>query len=297
MFQRLLICTDFLDGLNRLVNFVDDLAIAGIKQIVFLHVVPLSDSGAISRPDEEKIARAQKQLSVALTQIPAGVEVKVEVQSGQAVDTILRVAKTYGTEVIMLGTQSRTLLTEKILGSTLADLSRRTTIPLLVLRPQLISTYRVKELQLRCRHLFQYLLLPYDGSHPAQYMIKRMQQYGQNSSNLVVERCLVCWVVRDGGRRELPENYLVEQAQAALIPVKAELEKLNMQVAVAVRQGEPIHEILAVAEAEDISAIALSADTLSQRLEWFISSFAGELLRRSWHPILFFPPNEEKRGS
>lgn len=289
MFQRILICTDFADGLGKLVNFVYDLSIGGVRQIVFLHAVPFLESRTVPKIDSEKIAQAQAQLTRDLQQVPEGVEVKVEVESGEAVDVILRTAKNYQTELVILGTQSRDLLTEKLFGSTLVELSRRIKIPLLVLRPQLISTYRSEELRLRCQHLFQHLLLPYNGSQPAKNLLAQVKQSLHSGASRGVEQCLLCWVVRDGGRRGISKEPLLEQARAELLLVKAELESL-VQVDTEVRLGEPIPTILSIANAEDISAIVLTSDAPSQRLEWFITSFAGELLRRSLHPILFFPP-------
>lgn len=290
MFQRILICTEFTDGLHRLVDFVGDLAIAGCQQIVFLHVVPLVDSGIIPKVNEEGVDRAKKRLGRALEQVPEGVEVKVEVESGKAIDTILKVSKAYQTQLIVLGTESRALLTEKLFGSTLVALSRQSKTPLLVLRPQLITTYRNEELRLRCQHLFQYLLLPYNGTPSAKHMLDQVKSYIQASPRPVVERCLLYWVVRESGRRELLTEPLVQQAQETLQAVKAEMEMERLQVDAQVAQGNPLSTILSVAETEDISAIALTSDASSQRLEWFISSFAGELLRSSLHPVLFFPP-------
>lgn len=289
MFQRILICTDFADGLGKLVNFVGDLAIGGIRQIVFLHAVPFLESRTVPKIDSEKIAQAQAKLAKALQQVPEGVEVKVEVESGAAVEVIFRTAQTYQSELVILGTQSRDLLTEKLFGSTLVELTRRSKIPLLVLRPQLISTYRAEELRLRCQHLFQHLLLPYNGSQSAKNMLAQVRRSLQNSTSRGVEQCLLCWVFRDGGRRGISKEPLLEQARAELLLVKAELESL-VQVNTEVRLGEPIPTILSIASTEDISAIVLTSDTSSQHLEWFVTSFAGELLRRSLHPILFFPP-------
>ncbi|NEQ28227.1 MAG: universal stress protein, partial [Microcoleus sp. SIO2G3] len=59
MFERILICTEFADGLSRLVGFIGDFAIAGVKQIVFLHAVPLLESRTIPKVDYSKVEQAQ----------------------------------------------------------------------------------------------------------------------------------------------------------------------------------------------------------------------------------------------
>jgi len=53
MFKRYLICTDLVDGLQRLTAFVPALAQAGGQQLVFTHIVPIWNEGDIPRLDEE----------------------------------------------------------------------------------------------------------------------------------------------------------------------------------------------------------------------------------------------------
>jgi len=290
MFQRILISTDFSDGLYRLAKFVPDLAASGVHQIVFLHNVPLWEEGAIPRVDQKKVDEATQRLSIALKQAPEGVEVKIEVPSGpRPIDTILGTVKKYQSDLILLGTPSRSLLDEKLFGSTAVGCSQRSPVPLMILRPQLISTYTEEELALRCRHLFRYLLIPYDGSDSANYLVEQIKRYARNRPPHSLECCLLCWVVSKDGHRELRESKL-KQARPLLEGVQADLEKLGLQVRIEVRQGEFLAEILDAAVMTDISAIAVSSQNLGKLREWSIPSATGELLRRSWHPIIFFPP-------
>lgn len=289
MFQRVLICTDFSDGLHRLRHFISSLALAGMKQIVFLHAVPLLERGIIPQVDSEKIEQAQTRFAEAIGESPTDVEVKIEVQSGKPVDIILKVAQTYRSQLIILGSQSRSLFTEKLVGSTMATLSRRTPIPLLVLRPQLIYAYTSEELILRCQHLFRSLLLPYNGTQPADYLVQEVKQLAQQQSGRYLQQCNLCWVLEDTGRREIPRKILPQQAEQALSQIKADLEVENLQVEIEVREGYSVTEVLEAAAMGDISAIAVSSGTIGKLQEWLVSSFAAELLRFSWYPILFFP--------
>lgn len=292
MFQRCLICTDFSDSLHRLVHFVPSLAAGGIKQIVFMHSVPLWEEGEIPRVDKEKIQQAHDRLAQAQQDIPPGVEVAVEVVSGRPVETILKAVQTYQTDLILLGTPTRSLLNEKLFGSVTIALCRATTVPVMILRPQLISTYTSEELALRCRHLFRYLLIPYNGTNVANHLVQQLKHHALNQHADSLERCMLCWVVDDAGRRELPKDYQLQQAQETLSQIKADLA-LACHVDIEVRLGEPLTEILEVASNIDISAIAISSDSLGGLLELSVPSFAGELLRRSWYPVLFFPPHHK----
>ncbi|BAZ08618.1 UspA domain-containing protein [Calothrix sp. NIES-4071] len=288
MFQRVLICTDFSDGLHRLAHFIPSLALAGIKQIVFLHVAGLSE-GAIPRVDTEKVEQAKTRLTSAVGEISNSVEVKIEVQSGKPVETILKVAQTHNTQLIILGSQSRDLLTEKLVGSTMSDLSKRTKIPLLVLRPQLIFTYTSEELTLRCQHLFRSLLIPYNGTEVANHLVQQVKNLAQQQSGKFLERCKLCWVLQDSSRREIPRKIQPQQASETLSQIKTDLEAVNLQIETDVLKGHSVSKILEVAGMSDISAIAVSSGTIGKLQEWLVSSFAAELLRHSWFPILFFP--------
>ncbi len=290
MFQSCLICTDFSDGLYRLAELVPSLAAGGIKQVIFLHSVPLWEEGEIPRIDEEAIEKARDRFQTKLKTVPEGVEVKIEVISGRPLDTIPKVAKTHQVDVIITGMPIRSLLQEKLFGSTTAGLAKACTTPLLILRPQLISAYTCEELALRCQHLFQYLLIPYNGSNASKYLVEKVKEYARNRPDNSLKQCMLMWVVDEGGRREVPKDYQLREAQEKIEPIKAELEQLGLQVNTEVRLGNPYEEILDAALEFDISAIAIASDNLGKLIEFPVRSFAGELMRRSWHPILFFPP-------
>ncbi|NJR14977.1 MAG: universal stress protein [Calothrix sp. CSU_2_0] len=293
MFERVLICTDFSDGLYRLTHFVSSLAIAGIKQIVFLHTVPLWEKGVIPRVDSEKVEQAQTRLREAVGKNPTDdIEVKIEVQSGKPVATILKVAQTYQSQLIVVGSQSRSSLTEKVVGSTMVNLSRQTKIPLLIMRPQLISAYTNEELTLRCQHLFRSLLLPYNGSQVANYLVQQVKQLAQQQSGKFLQQCKLCWILENSGRREAPVKILPQQADKTLSQIKADLEAVNLQVETEAREGSSVNTILDMATMADISAIAVSSGTIGKLQEWLISSFTAEILRQSWYPVLFFPSQD-----
>lgn len=286
MFRRLLVCTDLSDGLQRLVNFIPSLAIAGVQQVTFLHCVPLNESGAIPRVDQKKMDSARDRLSVAIAQ--TSVDVQVVVESGRPTDTILRIAKEVESDLIVVGTPVRSLLAEKIFGSTAIALYERTPIPILALRPQLISTYTTEELALRCQHLFRHLMLPYDGSETAKYLIEQLKQL-VSQPNRVLQACFLSWVVDDVDRRGIPLEPKVQAAEAALAAVKAELISLNLQVETEVLLGLAVPEILKASVEPDISAIAVCHGARNQFLKMSVPSFTAELLRQSWHPVIYLP--------
>jgi nucleotide-binding universal stress UspA family protein len=282
MFERVLICTDFKDGLHRLAHYTDALAAGGMKQIVFLHVVPVLETRTIPKIDNDRVEKAQARLTAAVGTSPAGIDVHIEVRSGQSVETILQVANSYRAESIVLGSQQHNSLTEILGGSTMTELSRRTPLPLLILRPQSIAVFTGEELRLRCQHLLRNVLVPYDGSTAANFLVEQIEQLAQKQTDRFLERCVLCWVT-DSIPTQADRNLLAE--------IKAKLEAANLQVTTDLRRGSPVTEILELAQMEDISAIAIATGTIGKFQEWIVGSFAAELLRLSWSPVLFFPPH------
>ncbi|MEM8804924.1 MAG: universal stress protein [Cyanobacteria bacterium P01_G01_bin.38] len=289
MFKQALICTDFEDGLQRLVHFVPGLATGGLEQIVFFHNVPLTPDREIPKVDTEKVEAAEQQLSIAQQGVPEGTMVGIEVQPGRTIANILESAKANGSDVIFLGMPTRTVLTERLFGSTTMGIAKQTNIPLMILRPQLVATYRESELTLRLQSLFEYLLLPYDDSRSAQYLIEQIKQQVQSTSNCKLKHCLLCWVIDDSIRKELRGANPISHAEAKLATAKAELEALGISVTTEVRQGDPQDEIFKSAEVNDITAIAVCSAKSSLLARFSAPSFTSKLLRSSWHPILHFP--------
>lgn len=288
MFQRLLICTDFTDGLQRLVHFVPNLAAGGIQQITFLHVISLDSDRQIPKIDPDKERQMRDRFIAAQQNVPDGIEIKIEVQWGRPIDAIFRVAQEHGADLILLGTPSRSLLTEKLFGSTTVGVCQRAAVPVMIFRPQLLCTYTNEELALRCQHLFRYFLLPYDGSHAAEYLVQRIHQLAEADTSQLQE-CLLTWVIGSGGRREVSKDAQVQEAESRLAAVRSTLTSSGLTVHTKVLQGEPIPEILLAAIDYDISAIAISSERWGKLSELSAPSFAGEVLRRSWHPVIYFP--------
>lgn len=287
MFQSALICTDLTDGLYRLARFIPSLVESGLKKIVFLHTAPLAD-GAVPRPDTEKVEQARDRLSDALVDVPPGVEVLLDIKSGRPIDHIPDALRTHNVDLMILGTPGRSLLNEKLFGSTTINLCQRTPVPVMILRPQLISTYTNEELALRCRHLFRYFMIPFNGTEASQYVIDQIKAL-VTAKPSALESCVLCWVVDEVSRNaDLRQNEL-ERAKHLLAAAKQELEAVGLQVATDVRLGNPVLEVFDLAVDYDISAIASASRNVGKLIELSIPSLTGDLLRKSWHPMIYFP--------
>ncbi|MEM8832233.1 MAG: universal stress protein [Cyanobacteria bacterium P01_G01_bin.19] len=292
MFQSCLICTDFTDGLYRFIDCVPNLAQCGLNKIVFFHSVPVWEEGEVPRIDEEKVEQAKKRLGKALENVPSNVEVEVEVLSGKPLDTIPRVLKSHPVDVIMTGTPIKSLLQEKFFGSTSAGLAKITSQPLNIIRPELITTYTIEELSLRCKHLWRYLLIPYNDSKTARYLIEEVKKYAKDRPDNSLKQCMLMSVIDDCGRKSLIAEDRAKESETQLQSVKAELEELDIEVNTLVKIGDPLQEITTAALDFDISAIAIATDYRNSLIQWTVRSFANDLMRSSWFPVLLFSPKK-----
>lgn len=290
MFKRYLICTDLVDGLQRLTAFVPALAQAGGQQFVFTHIVPIWNEGDIPRLDHEKIAAAQAVLETALAHQAEGCEVIVDIQSGKPQDLIPKLVKKHQSDVVLVGTATRSLIQETVFGSNSLSIARSTAVPLMLLRPQLINTYTQAELALRCQNLWRYLLIPYSGSESAQYLLEQIQAAVQAAGAEAPQKCLLLTVVSENPRKGLSSDYQQQVAAEQLAKAKAELADCGLAVATEVRVGDPMQEITQAAIKHDITAIAIAHVSRSALLELTAPSLANEILRHSWFPVLFFSP-------
>ena len=292
MFQSCLICTDFTDGLYRLIDCVPNLAQSGLKKIVFFHSVPLWEEGEVPRIDDKKVEQAKERLQKAADNAPDNIDVQIEVLSGKPLDTIPRVLKKHSIDVIMTGTPIKSLLQEKFFGSTSAGLAKVTSQPLNIIRPELITTYTLEELDLRCRHLWRYLLIPYNNSKTAHYLIEEIKKYAKNRPENSLQQCMLMTVVDDCGRKSVLAEQRVKEAETNLESVKQELEALDIEVNTLVKVGNPQQEITTAALDFDISAIAIATDYRNSLLQWTVRSFANDMMRSSWFPVLLFSPKK-----
>lgn len=280
--------TNLADGLYRLGKFLPSLASSGIEQIVFFHCAPLWTKGQIPREDKEKIKQATDLLSPIAQNVPDGMEVAIEIKSGLPLDHILKVAQSYKSEVIVVGSQPKTLLSDQIFGSSVVDLSGRTNIPLMTIPSALLSAFTAEELDLRCRHLFRYIGIPYDDVDASKQIIAEFKRYAEKRPANSLERCMLAWIIDAGILKEVPKDSLLKEARQKLAAIKTELETLNLEVDTEVRLGEPVPDILEIARMSDICAIAVGGKNLGSSWDW-MRNFTRDILRGSCEPVIFFP--------
>ncbi|MCS6783058.1 MAG: universal stress protein [Gloeomargarita sp. SKYBB_i_bin120] len=291
MFKKLLIATDLRDGLHRLLRFLPALGAGGIEAVTFVHAVPYRDTGVRVKEDTEALMAARAKLT--LPSDTGGVQAQSLVRSGKPADVVVQVAQEVGAELIILGTQQRNLLAEKILGSDALSIMRKCDTPLMIIRPQLVQVLTAEELQLRCQHLFHHLMLPYRGRPESKHLLAQVLDRLQKVAQPKVETCHLVWVVEDPIRRDFePDPQEIARAEQELAQVVTQLTPYIAHVHTHVRTGNPVEACLELAQLLDISAVTLTEDHMTNL--WNLSlSLGSELLRRIPYPLILFPSPEK----
>lgn len=291
VFERPLICTDLCDGLDRLARMVPSFLSGGIQGLVFLSVVPYRLDREIPREDTEAIAAAQQRLGNALQGAPHG-PVTVAVRSGRPAEVIATVAAEHHCDAVFLGGASRSLLEEKLFGSTSIALGQQGTVPLLILRPPLLAALTLEELDLRCRHLFRQVLVPHNGGPSAERATARLltmiQRQRDRGVPVAVERCWLYQAIEE--IRNLPMAHVLTEHRDRLERVRAQFEALGVATEVMVEAGSFLPGLMAAAQDYDISAIVIASRHRNFFVDWSVPNSGQRVLRHSLHPVLFFPP-------
>ncbi|MEM6445744.1 MAG: universal stress protein [Cyanobacteria bacterium P01_D01_bin.123] len=301
MFERVLVATDFEDGLYRFGLCLQSFRESGVQQLGFVHAIPWKGNqvGGLPPSMEAEMGEATAYIKRYL-QADASAELAPDiiVQVGKPSEVIRQAIDSFKPDVMVLGMPSRSLLAEKVFGSTTIGLIPQLEVPVLIVRPPMASALTEAELNLRCRDLFNYLLLPCDLENVTQTLLAKVAEALQKGDGRQTDRLLLLHVMETTASRRFvtaDADAQLSSAQEKLAALGAELtERIPASVAVdtEVRVGIPVKEILSAAQDYDITAIATTSRNTGRIWEWTVPSVAGELLRRSWHSVLFFPASD-----
>jgi nucleotide-binding universal stress UspA family protein len=294
MFRRILVATDCEDGLDRFTQCLTSLYQSGVEFVGFVHSLDWQeDAHGIPEDMAPEIESSRAALLQRCMEIPEGMQVDVVVRVGKPADVIQQAIEQLQPDVLIQGMAIRNLLLEKVFGSTTMELIPRLRIPVLVVRPQLVATFTLEELQLRCQHLFRTILIPCDFSEASQQLLQAVVDPMQAHNDSQVHSVLVVHVVDPSTRQnqsrpvEDLQQYYQDQLQEWVEPFRQAAPQVEIMTQV--RTGAPVKEILLAAGEADATAIATASRSAGSFWEWSIRSTTGEILRKSWHSVLFFP--------
>ena len=293
MFEKVLIALDFSPYSQKILDHISE--IPGIQEVILLHVVNDTQPARVELTDghfhieDPKILLKEKKEYL----LHLGLKVRIStdvivsaITQGPVSHAILEVAETENVSLIVIGARGINPIQELLLGSVSSSVIRhaKTNVLLLHFSPE-PDTAGSSPASSRKR-LFSKVLAPTDFSTPAGDVLSLVKTIpGTN------EVILLHVVNRAESQSQIDVS--VNEAQSRLLNIKKEFEGAGIEVKLHVCVGDPTEMILAVAEEEDASLIAMSAYGTGWLRDFLLGSTTFTVVRRSKRPVLIIRTGHE----
>lgn len=291
MFKNILISTDLHDGLPKLTHYLEALKAAGARKLIFLHARPINEEGDKPRLRAEKLQQVRELLKVDTTKVPADLKAEAIIENRRPADAILDAVEKHQIDLVLVSRPIRSLLDEKLFGSTTIEVLQRIKVPVMILRPQVLWVMTTAELNLRCqKSLFVIYWYPTITAPPPNTLSKKLREGVKKPEQASIGSLTFCWIISDAGKGELGVGEQRPKAEKILADLKQEFTSYGLNVETEIRFGSPVVEAQLAAYDRDIHGIVVSSGSVGKIWELSIPSFAGEIIRRCVFPVIYFPP-------
>ena len=282
MFETILYPTDFSDYSQAPLFCLP--AIPGVRKIIILHVV---DDPSVSRDtpyQDPLVANARIMLGLMAKHI-AGPDLAVEyrvdaLQRRNVSDIILDYALKEGASMIVMGARGKGA-TEQRLGSVSADVLKKSTLPLLLMKFRSVHGPDRTTFEKYGTSLFARVLVPTDFSLHAEATVAAL------AGIPLIGPLILLHVVDE--RMSINTPVVLDGAGSRLAGLQEDLIRRSITAISRIRFGDPAREIVSAAEEEDVSLIAmnpLGEGILRQIRELVIGSTTAAVAWSAERPVL-----------
>lgn len=277
MFRKILLATDFSKPATMLIECIGELARIGLQEVILVHVLDsrLNSEGVQELKDsnEEKLSQIVKDI--------AELNLKTTTYSlvGVPSEEISRISESEKVDLIIMGSVGQKSLKEYILGSTVSEVAQKSSIPLLIEKFKTNG----EDVALACTRKLHRVLIPVDFSSNNQIIIDFIKKLAG-----VVDEVILTHVVEEA----LSEDQLSQikpEIQRRLDHLAADLAAMWINVRTTIESGQVSEEIKKLAEAKEVSLIALSSRGVGKIKHVLMGTTADTIIRGSSKPILLFP--------
>ena len=281
MFEKVLFPTDFSKYSQKVLECLKELP--GLNDLVLLHVIGPADPLARvwdpgGRIDESKAMLAEQ--SKILDDRGINVKTRTEaIMEGDISRVIQRVADEEGASVIVMGARGKGVVEGIFLGNVAKNVLRYGNTNLLLMRYRILEGRSGPSLEKFCSRPFSKVLCPTDLSRPAEYAIAFIKGI------LGVEEIVLQHVVSRGETWKEIEAQ-TEEITKRLDIIREGLEMAGLKAKVYASAGNPSEEIIALAEKEDVSMIAMSSHGLGWLKQLGVGSTTYDVARMGDRPVL-----------
>jgi nucleotide-binding universal stress UspA family protein len=291
--STLLVATDFSETAAVALDRASELARSQGARIVLAHgltVQPIpfgAPSHVILPPSiDEEIRRVSRQRLEALADglRARGLEVDVELTSGDTGQCVVDMAAECGADLIVIGTRGLSRLQHLVLGSTAELVVRRAACPVLTVHPGDGRSLEAAKL----------VVLPcelHEDPTPAVVELRHIL-----ASKGPATRILLAYsdhlpaflqpLVEDLGLDRIGFDEIADELQERLVPAADRIRALGFEVEVVLREGDPVSVITELAKESGADLIAMETRGRSGLAHLFLGSTAERVVQRATCPVL-----------
>lgn len=253
MFERVLVPTDFSRYSQKVLGCIGQ--IPGVKEVVLLNVIDRDPLARMWDP-ASKVRDARTELDKMAAYLGnAGFNVKTRAEmvlEGEMPAVIDRVADEERASLVVMGARGKGVIRNLLLGSVSRGVLKYGDDHLLIMRYKAIEGREGAELQDYCSHIFAKVLFPTDFSEPSRAVISFLSRLDQVGNIVLLH-------VISKGESQAEIDARGQDAASTLQAMADELARAGKTVTFHAVSGDPVREINAMAEKEDISLIAMSS--------------------------------------
>lgn len=297
MFSRALFPTDFSAYANTVFACLPHLQVIGVREIVLLSVIRPVDVPLPETYNRESLEHWRWSLGEKLNIARMALErkklrVRTRVEYGSPPKTILQIAEEENVDLIIINAQGITAAQELLIGSVAYDVLRRTTLPTLLIKVEVVREMGHTRCRFECAEMFRRVLHPTDFSECANaafQMVKQLKSAG-------TREVFVLHVQDERMMKLRPEEQLAafdKHDTERLEALCRDLEALGLEATPMLRHGIPFREALAVVEEINPGLIVLGSQGRSAVRELLTGSTFENVIRLSRQPVLAVPCKEK----
>ncbi|MEX0732563.1 MAG: universal stress protein [Aquisalimonadaceae bacterium] len=275
MFEHTVVAAHFASSSAPLFQSLEELRERGTQELTLVDVMRSHNSSDVS---EAHRVEAQRRLDEERDILErAGFKVNMELRTGQPAHELSAIARARHASLILVGSRGEGTFREFLRGSTVLQLIRKTTTPVL------LEPIEPGNRQITGRG-FSHLLLATDFSDSAGDAETTALALAEHARRLIILH-----VVEDDELEDMDEDQAMAQAGEKLERLAGRLGERSGQVQVELTRGSASREIARVARDERASMIIIGKRGHSPIHELMLGSTAQAVFKRATQSILMVP--------
>lgn len=299
MFERILFPTDFSVYANAVTACLPSLQSAGVKEVILLHVIRASD---VPLPETYNLESykyihwsVEEQLNLLRMVMEGhGLRVRLRIEYGSPVSEIVRVASEEKVGMIVIGAQGTTLAQELMVGSTAFEVMRRSPVPVLLEKAEVVREEGHNRCRWTCAEMFKRVLHPTDFSISADEAYQIVETLRAAGTREVI----LLHIQDDRIMNHRTQDQLAafdQEDQRRLEERCQHLTDLGFKTRWLIRRGNPAQETTQLADEIKAGLIVIGSQGRSPIRELVTGSTFENVVRLAKQPILVVRNKQEDK--